>query len=228
MRTLIATLVVLCLLLIVADRVGEYEAGKLIASHVTSTYHLSRQPKVEVRGTPFLTQWAQGDYQEVDVQAPNLTVDKVPIDDVRVQIHDIQTSAFVTTAAGFESAGAGRVALQGQVPYSGIPAPSGFTVTPAGGQLRVKGSIGIYGVTIPVTATIAVSVQNGRLVLTAQNVEASNAYVDQIAQQLIQQRLDQVPQPQDLPFGVHLSGVQVTPNALDIEAAGRNVTLAGA
>lgn len=228
MRTLIATLVVLCLLLIVADRVGEYEAGKLIASHVSSTYNLSQRPKVEVRGTPFLTQWAQGDYQEVDVQAPSLTVDKVPIDNIRVQIHDIQTSAFVTTAAGFESASAGKVALQGQVPYSGIPAPSGFTVTPANGQLQLKGSIGIYGVTIPVTATIAVSVHDGKLVLTAQNVEASNSYVDQIAQQLIQQRLNQVPQPGNLPFGAHLTGVQITPKALDIEASGQNVSLAGA
>ncbi|HEX4213259.1 MAG TPA: DUF2993 domain-containing protein [Candidatus Dormibacteraeota bacterium] len=227
MRTLIATLVVLCLLLIAADRIGEWEAGKLIASHVTSTYNLSQKPKVEVRGTPFLTQWAEGDYREVDVQAPTLTVDKVPINDVRVQIHDIQASAFVTTAAGFESAGAGRVAMQGQIPYSGLPAPSGFTITPSDGELKLQGSIGIYGVTIPVSATIAVGVQNGRLVLTAQKVQASNAYVDSIAQQLIQRQLDQVPQPQDLPFGAHLTGVQVTSNALDIEASGRNVTLAG-
>jgi hypothetical protein len=79
---------------------------------------------------------------------------------------------------------------------------------------------------VPVTATVAVGVQNGQLHLTPESVDVSNPLVPaNTVAAVVRQQLQATSLLGTLPFGVQLQAVTVTPGGLQIAAVGHNVQL---
>jgi hypothetical protein len=89
MKALTGLLVVLVLLaggLVAADRIGANYTSNQISQHLTSQLRLSQSPTVKITGVPFLTQWASGHYQEIDITIPSVTTDSITINDVQATV----------------------------------------------------------------------------------------------------------------------------------------------
>ena len=224
MKQLFVFLVIVAGLGVGADRAGAWEAGQVLSNKLASTYNLDQQPSVQVQGVPFLTQWGSGQYQEIDAQLPSATADQVHITNVSAQLHDVKTGAFATSSADVAGATVGTASVQGLVPYSDLPLPQGFQASAAGDKLRITGSIKAGPLSVPVTATVQVGVQNGQLTLTPESVNASTPPVGQSAvAAAVRQQLQATNLLRTLPFGVQLQTATVTQTGLQIAAVGHNV-----
>ncbi|MBO0690723.1 MAG: DUF2993 domain-containing protein, partial [Candidatus Dormibacteraeota bacterium] len=70
MRKVVVAVVVVVLVvavLVAADRIGANVAAGQISSNLQSQLRLPQQPTTQIQGEPFLTQWASGHYDEIDV-----------------------------------------------------------------------------------------------------------------------------------------------------------------
>lgn len=231
MKALTGFLVVLVLLaggLVVADRAAERYASDLIAQQLTTDLRLSRAPTVNVAGVPFLTQWASGDYQEVDITIPTVTAASVTVDDVRVTLRNLRAGGFLTQQSGFASAGVGSVNLSGLVPFSALPLPPGFTASAAGSRLKVSGSVSILGVSVPVSATEMISLQGTTVTFTPTDIQAEAAGLQLNVSRYVASRLGVSVDVSGLPFGVRVTGIAVNPTGLLVTAEAQNVSLSGA
>src|ERR1700712_5607103 len=74
LRRFVILVVVLAVLLSVLDRGGDYVAERVAADNLQSSQHLTSRPDVTIHGVPFLTQFVQGDYDHVSVDADGLPV----------------------------------------------------------------------------------------------------------------------------------------------------------
>lgn len=231
MKALIGLLVVLALLaaaLVVADRVGESYASNLVAQQLTSQLRLSQSPKVDITGVPFLTQWASGNFQEIDVAIPSITAQSITVDNVQAAVKNVHTKPFVTSGSDLSSATAGSVDLHGVVPFSAIPLPNGFTATASGSQLKVSGSVTVFGTSVPVTAIENVSLQGSTVAFNPTNVQANAGGFQVNVSGTVTRQLAVSVNVSGLPFGVRVTGVAVDPSGLMATAQGQNVSLSSA
>jgi hypothetical protein len=224
-RRLFLFVIVVAGLLAAADRVAAWAAGQLVADRLARAYQLDRAPQVQVQGIPFLTQWSSGRYQEVDVQLPDVTTNRVTVTNLSAQLHTVTTTGFATSSADLAGATIGQVDVQGVVPYASIPLPPGFQATPQGSQLRLSGSISAAGVSVPLTATVSVSVQNGVLQLTADQVNVPGAFSRLGLAAVLNQELSAARTALQLPVGARLDAVSVTPSGLQISASATQVQM---
>ena len=225
MKKLLVFLIVVSALLVAADRAAAWEAGQVLADRLARTYQLDQPPDVQVQGIPFLTQWSSGQYQEVDVRAPTVTSNKVSITNLSAQLHTVTTASFATSSADLAGATVREVDVQGLFPYSSLPLPQGFQVAPQGNQLRLTGSISVRGVSVPVSATVNVSVRNGSLQLTTDQLNVPSAFTRLGLGALVNQQLQAATGALQLPLGAHLDAVSVTPNGLQASASATQVQL---
>jgi len=224
-KQLVVFLLIVAALAVGADRAAAWEAEQVISNKLASTYNLDQKPTVQVRGVPFLTQWGSGQYEEIDAQVPVATTDRVRITDISAQLHDIRTAAFVTSSADISGATIGTANVQGMVPYSSLPLPQGFQASAAGDRLHLTGSVRAGSLSIPMTATVRVGVQNGQLTLTAESVDTSNPIAQSTVAAIVRQQLETTSLLRSLPFGVQLQAVTVTQSGLRIAAVSHNVQM---
>ncbi|MBO0744914.1 MAG: DUF2993 domain-containing protein [Candidatus Dormibacteraeota bacterium] len=231
MKALIGLLVVLALVaaaLVAADRVGQAYASNLVAQQLTSQLRLPQSPTVKIAGVPFLTQWASGNYQEIDVSIPSVTTQTVTVDQVQATVKNVHTSAFVTSGSQLSSATAGSVGLHGVVPFSALPLPSGFTASASGSQLKVSGSVTVLGQSVPVTAIDTISLHGSTVAFNPTNVQAQAGGFQIDVSGTVAKQLAVSVDVSGLPFGVQVTGVAVNPSGLLATAQAQNVSLGAA
>ncbi len=231
MKALIGLLVVLVVIgaaLVAVDRIGEGYTSNRIAQRLTNQLNLTQSPKVDIPDVPFLTQWASGHYQEIDITFPTVTAQSVTVNDVQVTVKDIHTKPFLTSGSDLVSATAGSIDLSGVVPFSALPLPSGFTASASGSQLKVSGSISVLGTSVPVTAIENVSLQGSTVVFNPTNIQAGAAGFSFDVSGAVGRQLTLSLNVSSLPLGVHMTGVTVGSSGLEAMAAGQNVPLATA
>lgn len=231
MKALIGLLVVLVVLagaLVAVDRIGESYASNRIAQRLTDQLDLSQPAKADIPDVPFLTQWASGHYQEIDITIPTVTADSVTVDDVHATVRDIQAKPFLTSGSDLGSATAGSVDLNGVVPFSALPLPSGFTASASGSQLKVSGSVSVLGTSVPVTAIENVSLQGSTVVFSPTSVQAGEAGFHFDVSGAVGRQLTLSVNVSNLPLGVQVTGVAVGSSGLQATAQGQNVPLARA
>jgi hypothetical protein len=224
-KRLFVFLLIIAGLAVGADRAAAWEAEQVLSNKLASTYNLDQKPTVQVRGVPFLTQWGSGQYEEIDAQLPVTTADQVRITNVSAQLHDISTAAYVTSSADISGATVGTASVQGMVPYSSLPLPQGFQASAAGDRLHLTGTVRAGSLSIPVTATVRVGVQNGQLALTAESVDVSNPIAQSTVAPIVRQQLAATSLLRSLPFGAQLQAVTVTQSGLQIAAVVHNLQM---
>ncbi len=221
MRRSLVALVVLLALVLVVDRAGAALAARAVAEQARAGAGLRAAPEVSIGGFPFLTQALAGRYDRVTVTASD------------VPAGELEVAGFEATLTGVEVPL--RDALSGavtEVPVSGVRArvlvayeeltrrsgDRSLTVRPAGDRVRVTGRVEVLGQRLSASAVSRVTVDGGALVVTAESYEVGNRTADALLTRALGGRLDLRVPVEDLPYGLQVSGVEVTVDGVAVGA----------
>jgi hypothetical protein len=223
MRKILVILIVLAGLLVVADRVGAVVAGREIASRIQTAYNLPSKPSVSVRGFPFLTQLAAGNYHEIDVSVPSLSANGVSVDGLTARLTGVR--APLNELLGHSSSGvmAANVTGSGTVPFSSVRGrlPRGVQLSQQGGALRLAGAVSYLGVTIPVSADASLSATGSGIAVTPTRISVASG--SSALSSLVSGQFRFVIPVTGLPLHLSVNAVTVVPGGVRVSASAANV-----
>lgn len=222
----LVTLVVLVLAFVAADRVGVYVAEDRAEAALAS--RLGTRPNVEIHGFPFLTQWGQGSYEEATVSGKRATVSGAKIDDPVITLADVRTAPWAHNTQDFVGATAGTVKLSGTVAYGTLPLPNGVTVKrdgKSGQDVRLSGTVSVFGHPEKFRATGAVALEHGRITLSPHSIHFLGRTPSATLTAIARDHLRLSVRPPDLPAGLSVTGVSVTDKGVRVTATGHDVKL---
>jgi hypothetical protein len=226
MRKLLIVVIVLVGLLVAADRVAAAVADHEIASKVAAAYNLPSKPSVSVRGFPFLTQVAAGNYHEVDLSIGQVTSGGVQVDGLDARLMGVH--APVSDLLGHSSSAitAAQVSGSGTVPLSSVQnrLPRGVRLSQDGGALRMSGTVSYLGVSVPVSAVASLGVSPSGITVTPTRVSLGSG-INAPASVISGQFRFVVPVT-GLPLHLTVTSVSVTPGGVRVSAAATNVDFA--
>lgn len=221
MRKLIIFLVVVILIVIAADRGAKYAAESAIAKQLASSYDLQPAPKVTVEGIPFLTQAISGKYDQIDVSIAEVSRDDLNVKNVNAHLYGVNApiSEVVSDARSITASRADGTAL---VPYDVVKKrlPSGFTVKPDGSKLKVSGKAQALGVSVPVTATVKLTVGQEGVVAKPSKITVAGG---RVPGSVVANQIGFVVPIQDLPMHLKIQNVQVRPDGVQVSASADEV-----
>lgn len=226
MRKVLVALVVIAALAVGLDRGLALVAENVVAGRIQDNTGLDRQPAVDIRGLPFLTQAVGGTYRHVTVSLSALERSDVRLENLVVNLRDVRaplgrvlrTDRPVTARA--ESATAAAT-----VPYALVEAraPGDVQASPAGQQIRLSGNTGFLGRDVSGSALVEVSPAARGLELDATQVRLQG----RPATGQLADRLSFTVAMGELPFGLRITGAQVTRKGVRVHARADNVPLTG-
>ncbi|WP_319459934.1 DUF2993 domain-containing protein [Micromonospora sp. RTP1Z1] len=238
---LVVLLLVLAGLLVVADRVAAGVAERAIADQVKQQVAKqnaqSAAPKVQVGGFPFLTQVLAGKYEHIsivltDVQGP-VQGDTVSVPRLDVDAHNVKAS-LDTLRSGQGEVVAERVDGRGTITYDSLAKlldRPGLTLGEQGGKLAVTAPVDILGVKLTVVGTADVAVNDGKVALRFNDLNAAGLPNVPLARTLLANYAKgisiDVPLPK-LPFQLNVRKVEPRPEGLTVTADARNVPISSA
>lgn len=224
MRKLIVALIVLVALLAVVDRVVVSAAEGVVARRVQVAAELEREPTVEIRGFPFLTQAVAGEYDRVDISLDSLKRDDMRLQDLAVRLEQVHAPlGQMLSRDGSITVRADSAQARALVPYEVIEQrmPAGADVQPQGDQLRLSGDVSLLGQQLPASALVEPSVADGQLVFEAEEVRAGGRTVTDRLADAFSFTVD----VGELPFGLRVDGAEAAEGGLRVTASGTDILL---
>ncbi|GAB7044556.1 MULTISPECIES: LmeA family phospholipid-binding protein [Catenuloplanes] len=154
---------------VAADRITAVLAGDRLAARLRCTAAITGDVDVTLRGFPFLTQLARGEFDGVSLRADRVTARDVPLGDVRVEARGLRgTSADALTASAVlpypALTGLAGDALSG-------PGLAGAEFGGDGGRLTITTTLPVRGMTMPATVYADLTVDGNRLTVTPGEIE---------------------------------------------------------
>ena len=227
MKGLLITLGVLLVLLVAADRVGVLVAERQVAAQVAQQGGLPGEPDVDITGFPFLTQAVAGRYDDVRI---SLTADELgqPAGTTAdVSLQGVQLPLSDVLGGQVSQLPVDRVDGQATVPFDLLAAQLGgdTTLTRDGDGLRITKTVEVLGQTIPLTAAGTVTLDGQDLVVDVSSAAGAGIDVPQVVLEQAQDLLDFRYTLPALPFGLQLTGLQVTDGGVDVTVAATDVVL---
>jgi LmeA-like phospholipid-binding len=219
MRKFLIVLLGVVVLLVVLDRAAAFVAEREIGTRVQSAYDLPQRPHVTVRGFPFLTQVASGNYQQVDVTIPSASADGVQLKDISAQFTGVHASLSLLLGQDSGTVTASQAAGTALIPFSQVQRrlPQGIKIAPDGGDLSVTGTTS-YG-TIRGTARLGVS--GGDITVTPQQLSVAGISAGSLAS-----RFTLTIPVGVLPLHLTVTGVHVTAGGVVVDASAHDVEFA--
>jgi hypothetical protein len=207
---------------VAADRVAEHVAAGEAESRLAE--HGLRDPQVDVRGFPFLTQLAGRDFADVHVTGSALDVAGGQAQDVSMTGRDV-------TAPSGGDVTVGRLDGVGLVTYDEVVARSGvpdIRIEPSDGadQVRLSGTVDVLGETVDVVADSRVRARGNGVQVTPRSFElADGGSVGGTLAAQLADRFTVTYTLRDLPDGVELRGVRATDGGFLVRVTGTDVVL---
>jgi len=240
--TLFVILLILAGVLVAADRIAAQVAEREVRTQVVAA--LSERgvdydtADVSVGGFPFLTQVAQGRYEQITIDLTNVRLEssgqKATLPTLHVVARGVKADAAdlvqgTARAVAERVTGTGLVTfatLQSLVDYSRYNL-SNVSFSESGGALKANARANVAGLTLPLTATADISVVKGQFQVKLRDVRAvgvqappaAREYLANLVEQSVAARLPQ------LPFQLTLDEVDVRADGLAITATARDVPL---
>src|SRR5450432_1107796 len=159
------------------DRYAAHVAAGQIASAVQTDAKLARKPHVTVKGFPFLTQVANGNYKHIDVTAtdifqrgePQGSVLKLDFAGVRLSISKA-LHGDVGTVPVHSVTGTVAIPFSDLLAAADIPGLTIISAVPGGNQIKVSEVVPAGPTKVTVLVTAGVTIRGGSLVLSALDV----------------------------------------------------------
>jgi hypothetical protein len=241
--TLLAILLVLGAILVVADRAAARAASRELQDQVAQelvSHDVSYSTlDVTIGGVPFLTQVAEGRYDEItidvtDVRLPPDAAQGATLSSLHVVATQVNADA-AELVQGTAKVTADQVTGTAVVSYQTLTnlldlsnySLSDVTFTEDRGGLRAEAKATVAGLTVPISAVADVTVVDGAIQVRLRDAAAVGIEVPQVAKNYLADLVNRsitarLPQ---LPFGLVLNSLTPTANGLAIAATGHEVPL---
>lgn len=221
MRKLIIFLVVLVLLAVGADFGAKYAAQSAISKQLAASYDLAPAPTVTIHGFPFLTQAFGGTYDQIDVGMAEVSRDSINVRNVKARLYGVHApiSEVINNARSISADRATGTAL---VPFAVVKKrlPDGFTVKAAGSNLMVSGKARAMGVSVPVKASVKLSVGTEGVVAKPAKITVAGG---RVPGSVVANQIGFVVPIQNLPMHLKIQNVRVRPNGVEVSASASDV-----
>lgn len=223
-KGLIIGVVVLIGLVIAADRIGLLVAQKAIAKTVMTEYQLDHEPKVSIKGFPFLTQALGGDYHEIDLTVGEVSEEGVRVTDVTLKLKGVAASASDALHGDVSAMVADTATSAATIAYRDVnrEAPTGMKVSAKDSDLQVRGPVSVLGFTREVTTTVTVKPAGRSVRVVPRKVETGDLNVPV---GVVKRAFTFTMPVRGLPLGTRISDVQVLPEGLRVSATAHDVKL---
>lgn len=220
----IIAVVVLVGLVIAADRIGLLLAQKEIAKTIASEFQLDHEPKVSIKGFPFLTQAVGGNYKEIDITVGDATEQGVQVTDASVQLLGLNAPIRDAVRGDPSAMVADTATSTATVAYHDVnrEAPRGMKVSAEGSGLQVRGPVTVFGVTRTVTTTVTVRPDGRNVRVVPRKVDTGGMAVPV---DMVKGLFTFTVPVRGLPLGTSISHVDVLPEGLRVSATGHNVSM---
>jgi hypothetical protein len=223
-KGLIVGVVVFIGLVIAADRVGLVVAQKAIAKTVASQYQLDHEPKVSIKGFPFLTQALGGQYHEIDLTVGDVSEQGVQVTDVSLKLKGVTASVSDALHGDVSAMVADSATSSATIAYSDVnrEAPRGMKVSAKDSDLQVRGPVSVLGFSREVTTTVTVKPAGRSVRVVPQKVDTGGL---NIPVGVVKRAFTFTVPVRGLPLGTRISDVQVLPEGLRVSATAHDVKL---
>ncbi|MGW0252458.1 LmeA family phospholipid-binding protein [Nocardia goodfellowii] len=225
MRALLMAIVVLGLALVAGDRVAVIMAQNEIGRKIAAEYNLQREPSVDIRGFPFLTQAVDGRYPDVRIQVGDWREQDISVRDLDVALTEVTAPLSDLLGGRTSNLIAATARATALVPYETVRsfAPSGTeSISHSPDGLRVTGTFSVEGVPIPATVVVTVAPADNGFEVTPVSVQAA-AGGPTISLALLRRTLTFTVPLQRLPLGARLTAITPGPNGLLVTAEAQDV-----
>ncbi|MDQ0991676.1 DUF2993 domain-containing protein [Streptomyces sp. V3I7] len=245
MRALRAVLIVVVILgglFVIADRVAVHLAENEAADRIRDTEHLAATPDVAINGFPFLTQVADGTFDDVEVRIKNYEAvagqgaEKIRVSELKADLRNVtysgdRGSATARTATGTATIGYDELLRAiGSEHAQVAPGVSARVVGLSdGGDGKIKVSIEatVLGTKVPDPIQVlgSVTLRGDRVQVHADDLpelpgfDLSDSRIRELTD--FQQAIDR------LPGGIELGSVRAAKNGVEITVKGSDVRLEG-
>ena len=168
---------------------------------------------VAIGGTSVIAQFITGSFDQIELTAPNLTVDGVPAS-VHVIARDVSTNTAKAIGSLNATLDLDQDALNQLVQASGT-APADAEMTLGDGTVAYTGTVALFNFNVGYSATATASATGDTLNFTPTEVTVTSGVGDIDATPLVNLILQQAPigvcVASYLPGGVELNGVDISP-----------------
>lgn len=237
LRISLIVLVVLAVLSVAADRVALVIAQNEVASRARDGFDLAEEPKVSIKGFPFLTQVLGGEVGTVtlgvssyDARFDDATV---TVHDLDLELNDIEFSGSYTEAVAARAHGTGTISYEALTDTYGELLGSrdtgvSATFEHAGGELlRVNLRASVAGLEVPVGHVDARVVLDGDVVRLEPTEESIPDALPDDQRERLDQELNVERRISNLPSGMSVDSLTPTRDGLALIVTGSDVDLTG-
>ncbi|MDJ0349482.1 DUF2993 domain-containing protein [Cryobacterium sp. PH29-G1] len=182
---------------------------------------------VAIGGTSVIAQFIVGSFDEIELSAPNLTVDGVPAS-VHVVAHDVSTNTAKAIGSLSATVDFDQDALNQLVQASGT-APADAVLTLGDGDVAYTASVKLFEFTVGYSATATASAAGDTLSFAPTEVTVTSGVGDIDATPLVNLILQKAPigvcVASYLPEGVELNGVDISPERARVKLESSSLRL---
>jgi hypothetical protein len=230
-RNLLILIVVLCGLALGADRVGERLAEADAADRIKAEYDLSREPSIDIKGFPFLTQVLGKEFEHVDIdihgiEAAGAGGRTLRITDTKASLHQVRVVGSAWDRATAKEA-EGRVRISYDDLSAALPLVKvGYGGADSAGKGQIKATVGadFLGRRYEESLLSTVTIEGGdTLRLRATGLENSGAIPG--LDEYLRRQIDYEWRISELPDGLELKKVEVTKTGITVTGGGVDVEL---
>lgn len=228
MKGLLVTALSLAVCAVAADRVSLVLTERAVAAQLQTSGGLSTRPDVSIRGVPFLTQAFAGTYDDVEVSAAGVTAGGTRLSKLDVTLRGVHVPLSAALSGSVDAVPVDVLRATVLLSYADMARQlrdRRLTVSPAGDQLRVSGSVQVLGRTVTASAISSVALSGASVVVTAKRFEVGNAVADRAVSAALGRRFDFVIRVGQLPYGLRMSSLDVRPEGVVATAAASHTVL---
>jgi hypothetical protein len=226
MRKLVTALLVVGILLVITDRVAVVIAQRDISSRVASAYGLPARPAGRIHGFPFLTQVAVGRYVVVDVRMGRVVTGGVQVSRLDARFTGVRAPLSQLLGRGASMVTADHATATALVPLAAVRhrLPRGLALRQDGQRLRLSGTVGYAGLSLPVSAIVTPAASPSGITLSPREITIGGSV--KVPMGAVARRLGFAVPLGALPLHLEVTSVSVGAGGLRITASGQDVHFA--
>jgi hypothetical protein len=230
-----ATVVMLAVVLVVADRLAHRFAEQQVAHQLRNQLHSAQDPAVGIRGFPFLTQVAMGDYPEINVQADSVNRDRLRDVGLAADLRHVRLPVSDVASGSVSHVTVDQVSGRVRVPAADIGQLTGvgdLHLDPAAGNaITISGNHDLAGVPIHAAVTALVTTGNDSVRIQPQALDARLSGLPNLPLDVRDPRLlapfATTLDSRQLPLGFHPTAVAAGHDVLLVDVTAAGVSLGG-